>query len=376
MIAPLRTLTISCFLACSWLWCIGMYLPIILLRNFGWPGWVAFAIPNVIGAASVGLALRRQGASEEYARRREPWLRGFSLWTIGFHAFFLSLPLVMLAVSPTSSSPELTALTALALTVGAAALGLTASMRAWMLAAPFVLALSFLLFFAASITGPTMSQRPPLEGAYAPIALAYAAPAIALGFLTCPFLDLTIHAARQRLPGTAGSAAFVLGFGVLFPALIAGSLIYGSAWVEQGKSSYYVLAHMVMQALFTVGAHSTALRTSGVRFRWTLLALLGGGVLGWATLRSDSLRFDDAYLFLLSAYGLAFPALVWASFLLRRASLRVWSLAALIAIVAGGIPFWMGFLERRWWALIPGVIVVLIAPLITPLIRAKNERAA
>ena len=36
------------YLSCSWTWCIGMYLPVILLRDFGWPWLLAFAIPNVL----------------------------------------------------------------------------------------------------------------------------------------------------------------------------------------------------------------------------------------------------------------------------------------------------------------------------------------
>lgn len=372
----LQTLTAACFLACSWLWCIGLYLPIILLRNFGWPGWLAFAIPNVLGAAAVGLALRRPGASQEFVRRREPWLRAFSLWTVAFHAFFLALPLVMVAISPTSSSPELTALSALALAAIVSALGLALSIRAWTTAAPALLLLSFLLFFGASITGSTMSRTPSATGAYAPIALAYAAPAIALGFLTCPFLDLTLHATRQRLPGRAGTTAFILAFALLFPLLITGSLIYGAAWVQNGEASYYILGHMVAQSLFTVGAHSTALKNSGVRFRWTLLAILAGSLLAWIALRAESIRMSDAYLVLLAAYGLAFPALVWASVALRRDALRTWSLITLVAIAAGALPFWMGFLERRWWALLPGVAIVLAAPLLAPLLRAKGARAA
>ena len=37
------------FLACSWTWCVGMFLPVLLVRNWGIWGWVVFAVPNVIG---------------------------------------------------------------------------------------------------------------------------------------------------------------------------------------------------------------------------------------------------------------------------------------------------------------------------------------
>ncbi|MBV8780683.1 MAG: hypothetical protein JO353_04735, partial [Phycisphaerae bacterium] len=42
------------FLGVSWTWCIGMYLPVLLVRDYGFWGWVVFAIPNVVGAAAMG----------------------------------------------------------------------------------------------------------------------------------------------------------------------------------------------------------------------------------------------------------------------------------------------------------------------------------
>ena len=42
------------YCASSWTWCIGMYLPIIMLRLFGWPGFLVFAIPNLVGLVGFG----------------------------------------------------------------------------------------------------------------------------------------------------------------------------------------------------------------------------------------------------------------------------------------------------------------------------------
>ena len=49
-----RTLGWGLYCASSWTWCIGMFLPIIMLRRFGWPGFLVFAIPNVIGLIAFG----------------------------------------------------------------------------------------------------------------------------------------------------------------------------------------------------------------------------------------------------------------------------------------------------------------------------------
>ncbi len=42
------------FLACSWTWVIGMYLPMVLLERYGWWGYVIFAVPNVLGVMLFG----------------------------------------------------------------------------------------------------------------------------------------------------------------------------------------------------------------------------------------------------------------------------------------------------------------------------------
>ena len=52
----------ACFLGCSWTWVIGMFFPVLLLRDYGFMGWVVFAIPNVVGAAAMGWVLTAQRA--------------------------------------------------------------------------------------------------------------------------------------------------------------------------------------------------------------------------------------------------------------------------------------------------------------------------
>ena len=47
----------AAYLACSWTWCIGMFLPVLLVRELGTLGFVIFAVPNVVGAAMMGTIL-------------------------------------------------------------------------------------------------------------------------------------------------------------------------------------------------------------------------------------------------------------------------------------------------------------------------------
>src|SRR5438477_10681451 len=79
----------AAYLAASWTWCIGMFLPVLLVRDFGPLSFAVFAVPNVIGAALMGALLQREGASERIVRGHAPacWL--FSFVTLAFQVFFL-----------------------------------------------------------------------------------------------------------------------------------------------------------------------------------------------------------------------------------------------------------------------------------------------
>ena len=54
----LKTLVAGLALASSWTWIIGMYLPRIMMERHGWAGFLAFAVPNVIGCTAFGFVLR------------------------------------------------------------------------------------------------------------------------------------------------------------------------------------------------------------------------------------------------------------------------------------------------------------------------------
>src|SRR6185437_16162306 len=79
----------AAFVAVSWTWCIGMYLPVLMIRDFGLGAWFVFAIPNIVGAAALGWVLHRPGAAAELSRRHWPAAVAFSIVTVLFHAFFV-----------------------------------------------------------------------------------------------------------------------------------------------------------------------------------------------------------------------------------------------------------------------------------------------
>src|SRR5689334_7134755 len=75
-------------LASSWTWCIGMFLPVLLVRDYGIWGFVVFAVPNILGAAAFGWLLR-DDISVALVARHAIAMRWFSAVTIAYHAFFV-----------------------------------------------------------------------------------------------------------------------------------------------------------------------------------------------------------------------------------------------------------------------------------------------
>ena len=65
-----------------------MFLPIILLGRFGWAGFWAFAIPNLIGCVGFGYLFTAE-QSRRFATVHIGPIRWFSLATIAFQIFFV-----------------------------------------------------------------------------------------------------------------------------------------------------------------------------------------------------------------------------------------------------------------------------------------------
>lgn len=243
----MNTLRWAIYLGVSWTWCIGMYLPVLLVRDFGqWAFWV-FALPNVLGAAAMPWVVRTADTSRELVARHAGPMLTFSRVTVLFQAFFAGwmLPHLLgwwtLTVYPllvvclwlaARKDREFSALTALTWLVSLLA-GLTLA-RWGQLALPA---------FAG------------LEGA------AMLAPVCLLGFLLCPYLDLTFHHALQRAeadrPGSA-RLAFGVGFLVVFASMIGLSLLYATmlASPDTAPAARRVLGvHVMLQLVITALLH-------------------------------------------------------------------------------------------------------------------------
>jgi len=311
------------FCSASWTWCIGMFLPFVMLERYGWTGFWIFFVPNVLGCAGFGLL---QSTDRVRALREQllPLCGWFSLVTIAYQAFFAGW--------------MLPSLTAFAVVIAGLLCARLLRERSWLWLSVVVAAAT-----AAAIAAHSRaSAMPPLQATGSrPIADAIAlAPAVALGFIACPFLDLTFYRARLR----SGSRAPFAVFGAAFALTLLGIAMWWSDSLRGPVRDGALMALWSVQLAFTIGAHAREgsaplvdalprpAQLTAMSVRW---AALSGLALGWVVrLAPDGISSmgDWAYLALLGFYGLAFPFA-----LLLRNRVPRW---VLIAFIIACSPFY------------------------------------
>jgi hypothetical protein len=356
------------FCAASWTWCIGMFLPLLMIDRFGWWGFIAFAAPNVLGCAAFGYVVGRRERSERMVRDHRMAMRVFSVVTIAYHIFFLAM--LCWLFLPAEMGEErlwLAIITPPAiLSIGVVLSNLPD--RAWPMTAIAAYAVSLAAF--ASIGIQPLADVP-WSGRIEQINLWWLAPTLIFGFLLCPYLDLTFHRALQQSPSRH---AFSI-FGITFLVMIILTCAYWNLLTDGLK--LVVAAHIVVQTCFTVAVHVREVRLSddaqggvtringrnterrrplatGIRSWWlllllTLLALplaMAGEFIGEP--RDTAL---DMYVRFLVFYGLIFPAYVLMFMAYRfgspeRTPPRLGAIAAFF-IVAASI-YELGFVHHMY----------------------------
>ena len=418
------------FLASSWTWCIGMFLPVLMLRDYGAWGWFVFAVPNVIGAAAMGWVLRDRDASVAMQSAHLPACRWFSLVTVAFHAFFA------IALVPRLIGDNFVTLAVVMVPLVAVLWGPQG--RRATLAGALALAVSVLALLAILVLQGLPELPPPRAQR---LDLLWLAPVSAFGFLLAPYLDLTFHRARQSSTRAGGRTAFGVGFGVFFLLMIIFTALYARPLMDAlaGVRRYSIHAdafaavlsvHLAIQTAFTVVAHTDALsRTAPIdplstpatesapqspagaadpadtaqppalspnssparaRAPWPRVVAGAVAIIALALgLRWLSLRFpiyhglsgrrmnssELVYLIFMAFYGLVFPAYVWLfmvpSLRKRRAVAarrpRTATIVFFAAVMILAAPsFWMGFVEGKMAWLVPGLALVMISRLLLP----------
>lgn len=370
-----------------------MFLPVLLVRDYGVWGFVVFAVPNVIGAAAMGWVIADRARVRSIVARHVLAIRTFSWVTICFHVAFLAVygtafglsGVVLIAVPPVILIGWLCSRTShrWAHAVGALVYVASAALLTW-----------------HWIEGA--DSRTPLSTGIPTNGLLWLAPVCAFGFALCPYMDLTFWHAREHTNRAESRAAFGIGFGVLFLLMILGTLMYAE-WADvqigggprhravppEGGIIGLISIHLLAQSLYTIWVHSRACaasgqtRESGGYFHINILepgivvALVGTGLVGLLLILEDSplSPFDSreiAYRYFMGFYGLVFPAYVWLCMIPTRdghsgiagaAGRR--KLTILTAAVILALPcFVLGFMSDREWWLAPGLGIVLAARLL------------
>lgn len=386
------TLAWAAYLASSWTWCIGMFLPVLLMRDYGWAAWLLFALPNVVGAGAMGWTLRSADQSRAMIAAHTPAMLLFSGVTRAFQWYFA---FGLLAQSLRDGTlPAVAGALAIGLVVSAASLrrrgGLPwTGLLFWLLSAGLLTA----AWRSGSLATPPASAFSGTRGGGA-VPFAGLAAVCVFGFALCPYLDLTFH--RARLEAARPRGAFGLGFGVLFLAMIAGTALYaGAPWRLTGLAGLLLAMHIAFQIAFTAEAHSAEVaavaapaaqgaRTTLQRIAAALplasmavgLASLYGVHAAEGLLGGREAAFEWGYRVFMGFYGLVFPLYVLVAMLPTwhaptkptPGALRAWLVGALVAFPASYLAFIMGRMVWVW----PVMAVVAAAAVIAR--RSGHER--
>lgn len=388
----MRDLGWGLFCASSWTWCIGTFLPFLMLRLHGWPGFWLFLVPNVLGCTLFGWWFTPQ-SSRAFCARHQKLMAAFSAVTAAYQVAFLAwmLPAAAGFVDEPGCVTGPGMMTALALGLATVATLGTWWRKdaAWIAVACAATIGSIVMLWQVPVS--PMGEWPS-EGTLPRRDLLLAAPVIIAGFLACPALDLTFHRARQSV---ASPRAFAV-FGIAFGLTIVGVAMQWDG--TAGAPGVAMLCVWCVQLPFTALAHVRELdgivRRGGLDVRSErgpelflagprvgdslLRALVMVGVIAAIGISMQALAPESpfawyfpgetGYLRWLAMYGVVFPVLLLAA----RAG---WSFGkGVVAVVLASMGAELGFLQdSAWWLLWPAG-VMLIALMDAPRASTRSAR--
>lgn len=346
-----------------------MFLPVLLLRDLGLAGFLVFAVPNVLGAAAMGWIIHSAEQSRQIVARHLSACVWFSLITIIFHAFFAAWMIRRLA-GPSSGIAV------------AGAFAFFWLILQWprggkFLAAILVLVVSLVVMGWGFHRGelPYVATAIPNSPTHLPaIDALWLGPACLFGFVLCPYLDLTFHAARQGLNPSESRFAFAQGFGFYFLIMILCTMAYSGPLVGRFDRQLFpqlalILAiYFIVHSGFVVAAHVQQLASRAHQIKIRTFALFCTLVVAAVLLGSMSRGLREHHGFTLGEiiyrcflgfYALVFPAYVW----LRMVPGQRSDLRLLMTIVILLPLYALAFVGQMTVFLVPAVALILLAKL-------------
>ena len=359
-----------------------MFLPVILIRDYGVWGWVIFAIPNVLGAGGMGYVLSKPAWSIEMVEKHKIACIVFSVVTITFQIYFIGW---ISTIVPNAFIVIIGVVLLLIFILGS-------RLDSNQLFSAFIVWILSLICFVSILNIVPPGKIDLFKSGnliHNTNALLYLTPVCMFGFLLCPYLDLTFHKARQSNNLLNSRIAFTAGFCFMFLIMILFTFFYARpmASVIEGVPSflkdqsllplvyvYVVVFHMLIQAGFTIVLHLASVFPTTKRHNRTSLLLLVLSVVVYFLPRI----FNANYTFLgmttneitfrsfMAFYSLIAPAYVFLFMIpkdkktipLNNHNILVWILIVLLAL-----PFYaVAFLAVKWnleFLLLIGLAIVL-----------------
>ncbi len=372
-----------------------MFLPVLLVRDYGVWGFVAFAVPNVVGAGAMGWVLNA-AAARRIIEKHWGAAVAFGCITALFQVFFLfwmSNAIERAYPEPGKTEPQGAWWGLLLIFAGIGVVSWIARRRhgdRWLASG---------LWCVSCAIGAWLQASGKLDflGAFSRVASSghskgalFLAPICIFGFALCPYLDLTFLRAASEQSRSDARASFTLGFGALFFAMILLTLGYATAYVPitSGAEKLGVLPqiinlvglHIVLQLIYTSCLHvARVVRVLGTRGPLprivlfvcvvSLFPLVWESTYHWLPSHAGLIPEEIIYRCFMSFYGLVFPAYVWLCMIPTadghsgiagpqgKKKLAVLGFACLLAAPC----YWMGFIERVEWWLAIGLGIVLVA---------------
>jgi len=363
-----KTIGWGLFCTSSWTWCIGMWMPLLLIDRWGWPGFWLFAIPNVIGCTAMGYVVGSRERSIRMVEQHRGAMRWFSCVTIAFQLFWITAlagDLGFITFMDNQAALVVLPLVVVCLGILVAAMPLLG----WLVTATLLFAWTMVSF---GIVGTHFMEQVGDHGSIPSVQLWGAAPIFIIGFLLSPYLDLTFHRARQETPSSHSFAVF----GLAFMAVI---LFVTSYWHMDPPAPFgIVVLFWLLQVIFTVGVHFRELRaTNGdTPGRWgpsrvLLVIALIPIPLVWIVYATAGLGsaepwlLNDTYLRFLGFYALAVPIWVLA-FMWPRPAARTKPVAIALGItlcIAFALAE-LGMVQTPTWWLLPAASLTVAVPLV------------
>lgn len=344
-----------------------MYLPRIMIDRFGWPGFIAFAVPNVLGCAAFGYVVRSRARSDQMVAQHGSAMTWFSIFTIVYQVFFAVW--LFAEVLPNVTERIWLPILAGAIVYGLALVFSFFDDRDFLVLTVLVYGVSLAAFWAVGFDALDYIQW---TGADPRSELWWLTPTIVFGFLLCPYLDLTFHRVLQKSPSRHAFAVFGVAFAVM---IVLTCLIWFAPGIAPAPGPgigrmipALALAHILAQLVFTAGAHmrevrlTSSIRSPNVRLAAMLAPALVIPLLYVVRQFTIEATGEGLYLRFIVFYALIFPAYVLLFMRGKNAArfglgLKV---AALVAILASLPLYELGFLHQRAWLLVIPLAALLL----------------